>query len=127
MLNDPFRYLRRKWTMQSTDDDLHCIRYTACSCLHSGSHLLCRSHASSTIALERTDALISCMHETGYPHGLYKTDRGHRSCLSKENSFSFVHGIPFSFTLRKQVCTGFVVALRLAIPIDRNGEAQGQA
>ena len=23
------RYLRRKWTMQSTDDDLHCIRYTS--------------------------------------------------------------------------------------------------
>src|SRR5205809_938167 len=28
MLNNPFRYLRRKWTMQSTDDDLHCIRYS---------------------------------------------------------------------------------------------------
>ena len=80
----------------------------------------------STIALERTDAFISCTHETGYPRGLYKTDGGHRSYLSKENSFSFVHGIPFSFTPKKQVCTGFVVALRLAIPIDRNGEAQGQ-
>src|SRR5438876_11753491 len=22
------RYLRRKWTMQSTDDELHCIRYS---------------------------------------------------------------------------------------------------
>ena len=81
----------------------------------------------STIALERTDAFISCTHETGYPRGLYKTDGGHRSYLSKENSFSFVHGIPFSFIPKKQVCTGFVVALRLAIPIDRNGEAQGQA
>src|SRR5947207_15046695 len=28
MLNNPFRYLRRKWTMQSTDDELHCIRYS---------------------------------------------------------------------------------------------------
>ena len=97
----------------------------AYACIVAASY--CRSDARSTIALESTGALISCMHETGYPHGLYKTDRGHRSYLSKENSFSFVHGIPFSFTPKKQVCTGFVVALRLAIPIDRNGEAQGQA
>ena len=28
MLNNPLKYLRRKWTMQSTDDELHCIRYS---------------------------------------------------------------------------------------------------
>src|SRR5207249_6724622 len=28
MLNNPLKYLRRKWTMQSTDDEVHCIRYS---------------------------------------------------------------------------------------------------
>jgi len=108
-----------------TDDELHCIRYSLLMPALAAAY--CRPHARSTIALEKTGALIYCTHATGYPHGIYKTDRGHRSYLSKENSFSFVHGIPFSFTPKKQVCRGFVVALRLAIPIDRNGEAKGQA
>jgi len=123
MLNNPLKVLMPKRDRRRPA--LYSVHQPACACI--GSRLRRRSDARSTIALERTDALISCMHETGYPHGLYKTDRGHRSYLSKENSFSFVHGIPFSFTPKKQVCTGFVVALRLAIPIDRNGEAQGQA
>jgi len=106
---------------KSTTDDLHCIRYTACSCLHSGSHFLCRSDASSTISLKKKSHSFSARMRLGYPHVLYNTGTNHRlkkhpSCMAN----------PFHLLGMNQPVQGGWWLFDLQIPIGRNGQAEAK-
>jgi len=61
MLNNPFLgtyFVRRKWTMQSTDDELYCIRYSLHMPALAAVYVIALTR--STIALEITGTLFHC-------------------------------------------------------------------